>query len=62
MVNDTFLFGAPLVGVAVGAGVLVFGLFQGGFAGITLLGGIIGALSIALLAFAASQASRAGRH
>ncbi|MCU4741047.1 hypothetical protein OB955_12890 [Halobacteria archaeon AArc-m2/3/4] len=57
MANDSFLFGGPLVGLAIGALVMVFGIFQGGLNPITLFGGVIGAASIVLLSYAVFQAS-----
>lgn len=49
MNRDSIAFGLPVIGVLVAEIVLIFGLLQGGMNAWTVVAGVIGLLSIALL-------------
>ncbi|MFC4436626.1 MULTISPECIES: hypothetical protein [Natrialbaceae] len=55
MDSDTIAFGAPIVGLFLGAVILVVSLFVSGLTIVAALGGLIGLLSIAALAIAVAR-------
>ncbi|WP_306056251.1 hypothetical protein [Natronococcus wangiae] len=55
MNDETIAFGAPVVGLFVGAVILVASLFVTGLSLVTALGGIVVLLSIAALALAVAR-------
>ncbi|ELY50856.1 hypothetical protein [Natronococcus jeotgali] len=57
MHSDTIAFGAPLLALAVGAAILVGGLFAGGFSLVSVLGGAIVLIGVAALALAVARAA-----
>ena len=55
MNRETVAFGAPLAGLAVGAVVLITGIFLGGLTTVAVVGGLVMLASISLLAFSVSR-------
>lgn len=60
MNSETIAFGVPFVGLLLGGGILVSGLFLGGLTLVPVLGGALGMLSIAALALAVARAASDG--
>lgn len=57
MHRDTISFAAPLVGLVVGAVILVGSLFVAGLSIVSIVGGVIGLASIAALGYAVARAT-----
>lgn len=57
MDSDTIAFGAPIVGLFLGAVILVASLFASGLTIAAVLGGLVGLLSIAALALAVARSA-----
>ncbi len=58
MDSESFAFGAPVIGVLVGAVIIVVSLFQGGLTPVTMIGGLIGFVSIVGLTIAVTRFER----
>jgi hypothetical protein len=57
MHNDTIQFAAPLVGLCIGAAILVGSLFITGLSVVSIAGGVIGIGSIAALGYAVARSA-----
>jgi hypothetical protein len=57
MHRDTISFAAPLAGLVVGAAILVGSLFVTGLRVVSVVGGVIGLVSIAALGYAVARAT-----
>ncbi|AGB36328.1 hypothetical protein [Natronococcus occultus] len=55
MHSETIAFGGPLAGLVVGAAILVGSLFLSGLSVVSVIGGAIGLLAIAVLALAVAR-------